>query len=68
LGLIFNWERGSVDWQSLVPFIPFFASFFGVLSAFVLQWLGRLYDKRKDRKQFLKDIKRARATPIDPAL
>jgi len=46
-----------MDWQSFVPFIPFFASFFGVLTAFLFQWLGKLYDRRKDRKQFLKDIK-----------
>jgi hypothetical protein len=52
--LIFSWECGSVDWQ---PFVPFFASFFGVLTAFFLQWLGKLYDRRKDRKQFLNDIK-----------
>jgi hypothetical protein len=43
-----------LDWQSFVPFSAFF---FGVLTAFVLQWLGKLYDIRKDRKQFLKDIK-----------
>lgn len=47
-----------MDWQSLVPFVPFFASFFGVLSAFILQWIGKQYDRRKDRKQFLKDIRK----------
>lgn len=47
-----------MDWQSFVPFIPFFASFFGVLAAFLFQWLGRRYDRRQDRKKFLKDIKR----------
>jgi hypothetical protein len=46
-----------VAWESFVPFIPFFASFFGVLTAFLLQWLGKLYDRRQDRKKFLKDIK-----------
>lgn len=46
-----------MDWQPFVPFIPFFASFFGVLTAFLLQWLGRRYDRRQDRKKFLKDIK-----------
>lgn len=46
-----------MDLQILVPFIPFFASFFGVLTAFLLQWFGKLYDRRQDRKQFLKDIK-----------
>lgn len=48
---------GSVDWQPLVPFIPFFATFFGVLAAFFLQWLGRRYDRWQDRKKFLKDIR-----------
>jgi hypothetical protein len=46
-----------MDWQSFVPFIPFFASFLGVLTAFFLQWLGKLYDRRKNRTQFLKDLK-----------
>ena len=46
-----------MDWESFVPFIPFFASFFGVLTAFLFQWLGKLYDRRKDRKQFLNDLK-----------
>lgn len=46
-----------MDWQILVPFIPFFATFFGVLAAFFLQWLGRTYDRSQDRKKFLKDIK-----------
>ncbi|MGB8781016.1 MAG: hypothetical protein WCD81_10265 [Candidatus Bathyarchaeia archaeon] len=46
-----------MDWQILVPFIPFFASFFGVLAAFFFQWLGRRYDRNQDRKKFLKDLK-----------
>ena len=47
-----------MDLQLFVPFIPFFASFFGVLLAFFVQWLGRRYDRRQDRKQFLKDIRK----------
>ena len=47
-----------MDLQFLVPFIPFFASFFGVLAAFFFQWLGRRYDRMQNRKKFLKDIKR----------
>ena len=40
-----------MDWTSFLP------PFFGVLAAFFLQWLGRRYDKRKDRRQFLREIK-----------
>lgn len=47
-----------MDWQSFVPFVPFFASFFGVLAAFVLQWLGRRYEKGTDKKQFLQEIRK----------
>jgi len=46
-----------MDLQFLVPFFPFFASFFGVLLAFFLQWLGRRYDRREDRGKFLRDIR-----------
>lgn len=53
-----------MDWQSFVPFVPFFASFFGVLTAFLLQWVGKLYDRRKDRKQFLKDLKHELETGV----
>lgn len=53
-----------MDWQSFVQFIPFFASFFGVLLAFFVQWLGRRYDRRQDRKQFKKDIRHELETGI----
>ena len=43
-----------MDWQS---FVPFFASFFGVLAAFILQWLGRRNEKEIDRKQFVQEIR-----------
>jgi hypothetical protein len=36
-------ECEFLDWQSLVPFIPFFATFFGVLTAFLIdRWRDRL--------------------------
>jgi len=41
-----------VDWLSFLP------PFFGVLAAFVLQWLGKKYERRRDRKQFLQEIKK----------
>lgn len=44
-----------MDWQILVPF---FATFFGVLAAFGLQWYGKHREKDNDRKQFLKDIRK----------
>lgn len=46
-----------MDWQIFVPFIPFFATFFGVLAAFGLQWYGKHREKESDRKRFLKDIR-----------
>lgn len=54
----------SMDLQPFVPFIPFFASFFGVLSAFALQWIAKWYERRKDRKQFKKDIRHELETGI----
>jgi len=47
-----------MDLQLFVPFIPFFATFFGVLAAFGLQWLAKRYDREKDRQQFLQEIKK----------
>jgi hypothetical protein len=44
-------EKRQMDWTSFLP------PFFGVLAAFFLQWLGRMYDKRKDRQQFLGEVK-----------
>lgn len=41
-----------MEWESFLP------PFFGVLGAFLLQWVGRKYDRGKDRKQFLRDIRR----------
>lgn len=44
-----------MDWE---PFLPFVPTFFGVLAAFGLQWLAKRYDKRKDRQQFLQEVRK----------
>lgn len=41
-----------MDWESFIP------PFFGVLAAFVLQWLGRRYEKGKDKAHFLQDVRK----------
>ena len=45
-------ELGDMEWESFLP------PFFGVIAAFVVQWLGRRYDRRKDRRQFLQEIRK----------
>ncbi len=40
-----------MDWESFLP------PFFGVIAAFAVQWLGKKYDRRKDRRKFLLEIK-----------
>lgn len=44
-----------MDWE---PFLPFIPTFFGLLAAFGLQWLGKRYDRRKERQQFLQEIRK----------
>lgn len=44
-----------MDWESLLPFV---STFLGVLAAFGLQWLGKRYDRGKDRQQFLQEIRK----------
>jgi len=46
-----------VDLQPFVPFIPFFATFFGVLAAFGLQGYSERREKDRHRGQFVNDIK-----------
>ncbi len=41
-----------------LEFVSFLPPFFGVLAAFVLQWLAKRHEKGKDRKKFLSEIKR----------
>ncbi len=41
-----------MDWASFIP------PFFGVLAAFLLQWVAKKYEKRHDRTRFLKEIKK----------
>jgi len=41
-----------MEWESFLP------PFFGVLAAFALQWVGKRYERSKDRQQFLQEIRR----------
>jgi hypothetical protein len=42
----------SMEWESFLP------PFFGVLAAFVLQWVAKRYDKRRNRLTFLDEVKK----------
>jgi hypothetical protein len=42
-----------LDWQSFVPFIPFFASFFGVLAAFLLNRLWANHKKQQTARKLI---------------
>jgi len=41
-----------MNWESFLP------PFLGVLVAFVLQWLGKRYEKGKDRERFVQEIRK----------
>lgn len=48
-----------MQWESFLPFVP---TFFGVLAAFGLQWLAKRYDRRKDKQQFLQEVRKELAS------